>query len=129
MTLSSARDFKFDAVSDLIARLSILLKHAALRNKKMREIENEVLAKKINYGRIFEPKTLDPLDEVIEITDLPDPEHNKLMFPYVEPTVQMTDEIETKQKLIDYNFIDLQTKFDKVNDVATEQKLYIKKKK
>ena len=45
MTLSSARDFKFDAVSDLIARLSILLKHAALGNKKMREIEHEVLAK------------------------------------------------------------------------------------
>ena len=34
MTLSGARDFKFDAVSDLIARLSILLTHAALGNKK-----------------------------------------------------------------------------------------------
>ena len=45
MTLSGARDFKFDAVSNLIARLSILLKHAALGNKKMRETENEVLAK------------------------------------------------------------------------------------
>ena len=123
MTLSSARDFKFDAVSDLIARLSILLKHAALGNKKMREIKNEVLAKKINDGRIFEAKTEDPLDEVIEIIDLPDPEHKKSMFLYVEPTVQTADEIETKQELIDYNFIDLQTKFDKVNDVATEQKL------
>ena len=40
MTLSGTRDFKFDAVSDLIARLSILLKHAALGNKKMRKIEN-----------------------------------------------------------------------------------------
>ena len=122
MTLSGARDFTFDAVRNLIARLSILLKHTALGNKKMREIENEVLAKKINYGRIFETKIEDPLDEVIEIIDLPDPEHRKSMFPYVEPTVEMADEIETKQKLIDGDFINLRTKFDKVNDVAIEQK-------
>ena len=36
----------------------------------MREIENEVLAKKINDGRIFEPKIEDPLDDVIEIIDV-----------------------------------------------------------
>ena len=35
------------------------------------------------------------------------------MYPYVEPTVQTADKID---------IIDLQTKFDKVNDVATEQK-------
>ena len=79
MTLSGARDFKFDAVSDLTARLSILLKHANLRNKKMREIENEVMAKKINDDRIFEPKIEDLLDDVIEIIDQPDPEHKKSM--------------------------------------------------
>ena len=88
----------------------------------MREIENEVLAKQINDGRIFRPKIKGPLEEVIEIIDLPDPEHKKSMFPYVEPTVEMVDGIETKQKLIDDNFINLQTKFDKVNDAATEQK-------
>ena len=44
------------------------------------------------------------------------------MFLYVESTVQLPDEIEETQKLIDGDFIDLQTKFDKVNDVATEQK-------
>ena len=49
-TLSGARDFNFDAVSDLTARLSILLKHTILGNKKMREIEKEVLAQKINGG-------------------------------------------------------------------------------
>ena len=43
------------------------------------------------------------------------------MYPYVEPTVQTTDEIDKTQQLIDKNFIDRQTKFDKVNDVATEQ--------
>ena len=87
----------------------------------MREIENEVLAKKINNGRIFEPKIEDPLDDVMEIIDLPDIEQKKLTFPYVEPTVQLPDEIEEIQKLIDGDFIDLQTKFDKLNDVASEQ--------
>ena len=122
MTLSGARDFKFDAVSDLTARLSILLKHANLRNKKMREIENEVMAKKINNDRIFEPKIEDLLDDVIEIIDQPDPEHKKSMYPYVERTVQTSDEIDKTKNLIDDNFIDLRTKFDQVNDVATEQK-------
>ena len=44
------------------------------------------------------------------------------MFPYVELTVETADEIETNQRLIDEDFIDLQTKFDEVNDVVTEQK-------
>ena len=120
--MSGARDFKFDAASDLTARLSILLKHETLENKKLREIENKVIAKKINDDKIFEAKIEDSLDEVIEIIDLPDPEHKKPMYPYVKPTVQTTDEIDKTQKLIDDDFIDLQTKFDKVNDVATKQK-------
>ena len=45
-TLSGARDFRFDDVSELTARLSILLKHATLGNNHLREIENETLAKK-----------------------------------------------------------------------------------
>ena len=36
----------------------------------MRGTVNEVLAKKINDGRIFEPKIEDPLDDVIEIIDV-----------------------------------------------------------
>ena len=43
------------------------------------------------------------------------------MFPYVEPTLETADEIETKQRLIEEDFIDLQTKFDKVNDVVSEK--------
>ena len=46
-------------MSSLTARLSFLLKHATLGNRKMREIENEVLAQKINGGRVFEPKIED----------------------------------------------------------------------
>ena len=80
------------------------------------------MAKKINDDRIFEPKIEDLLDDVIEIIDQPDPEHKKSMYPYVERTVQTSDEIDKTKNLIDDNFIDLRTKFDQVNDVATEQK-------
>ena len=71
---------------------------------------------------IFEAKIEDPLDEIIEIIDDPNIEHKKSMFPYDEWTVETADEIETKQQLIDEDSIDLQTKFDNVNDVAAEQK-------
>ena len=117
-TLSGTRDFRFDDVSELTARLSILLKHATLWNKHLREIENETLAKKINDERSFEVKIEDPLDEVVEIIDVPDTEHKKSMFPYVEPTVETADEIETNQQIIDDDFIDLQTKFDQVNELS-----------
>ena len=122
MSLSGARNFEFNAVSNLIAHLSFLIKKNTVENNKMRDIENELLAKKINDGRIFEPKIQDPLDDVIEILDMPDPEHKKTTFPYVEPTVQLPDEIEEKQKQIDDDFIDLQAKFNNVNYFATEQK-------
>ena len=122
MSLSGARNCEFNAVSNLIAHLSFLIKKNTAENNKMRDIENELLAKKNNDGRIFEPKIQDPLDDVIEILDMPDPEHKKTTFPYVEPTVQLPDEIEEKKKQIDDDFIDLHAKFNNVNDVATEQK-------
>ena len=121
-TLSGARNFNFDVVSDLTETLSFLLKHASLGNKKLREIENESLAKKINDGRTFEPKRKDPLDDVFEIIDLPDVQHKKIMHPYVEPTVQIADEIDKTQEIIDTDFIDLKTLFNKPRDVATENK-------
>ena len=122
MTLSGARGFKFEAVSDLTARLSILLKHATLGNRRLREIENKQINKKINEERVFEPKIEDPLDDVIEIIDMPDVEHKKSMFPYVEPTVETADKIDKRQEIIDTDFIDLQNEFNKVNEVVTEQK-------
>ena len=36
-----------------------LLKKATIQNKKMREIENQIIAKKLNDGRTFEPKIQD----------------------------------------------------------------------
>ena len=121
-TLSGDRDFNFDAVSDLTPSLSILLKHATLGNQKIREIENEVLAQKINGGRVFEPKTEDPLDDVVEVIDVPDVDHKKTMHPYEEPTVQTADEIDKTQEIIDTDFIDLKTLYNKPGDVAAKQK-------
>ena len=121
ITLSGARDFQFDAISDLTARLFVLLKHATLGNKRLREIENEQITKKINEERVFEPKIEDSLDDLLEIIDMPDLEHKKSMFPYVEPTVETADEIDTNQEKIDTDFINLQNEFNKLNDVATEQ--------
>ena len=122
ISLSGARNFEFDAVSDFIAHLSFTIKGNTIENKKMREIGNDLLAKKINDGRIFEPKIQDPLDDVIKIFDEPNPEHKKTSFPYVEPTVQLSDEIEDSQKRIDDDFTDLLSKINKVNGVATQQK-------
>ena len=44
------------------------------------------------------------------------------MFPCNAPTLETVDEIERKQQLTNEDFIDLQTKFDQLNDVATKQK-------
>ena len=76
----------------------------------------------INEKTVFEPKIKDCLDDVIEVIDLPDKEHKKTMFPYVKPTLETADEIDTKQEIIDTDFIDLQKEFNKVNGVETEQK-------
>ena len=43
MSLSGARKFEFDAVSDFIAHLSFIIKGNTIENKKMREIEEEML--------------------------------------------------------------------------------------
>ena len=43
------------------------------------------------------------------------------MFPYVEPNVETAHEIDKRQEIID-KIIDLQNEFNKVNDMAAEQK-------
>ena len=122
MTLNGARNLEFDAVSDFIARLSFIIKGNTVKNLKQRQIDNELLAKKLNDGRIFEPKIQNPLDDFIEIIDEPNPEHKKTTFPHIEPTVQLPDEIEDSQRRIDDDYTDLITKINRVNNVATEQK-------
>ena len=121
ITLSGAREFNFNAVSDLTARLSILLKQATLQNVRETENSHARNAYNINKGRLFVPKIEDPLDTVIEILDDTNVEHKK-MCPYVPPQVQTADEVETETALVDEEFTDLRTKYDEINDVATEQK-------
>ena len=52
-TLSGARDFRFEEVSKLTAKLSFLLKRTAIRNNHLREIENEKLAQKNEWRKNF----------------------------------------------------------------------------
>ena len=108
-------------VSDLVARLSFSIKSYTSLNQKQVKIERENLAKKINEGRIFTPKIENPLDDVMEIIDDPNVEHKETTFPYVEPTVQLPNEIENIQKLIDDDYADLLNKIYGVNDVLKEQ--------
>ena len=122
MTLSGARDFQFEAVSDLTAKLSFLLKQATINNSRVRELEHLATAKTINDNRLFEPTTQGELDELLEILDEPDIEHKKSMFPYKPPQLQTADKTENSRQLVDSDFINLETEFDKVNDVTTEQK-------
>ena len=68
---------------------------------------------------MFVLKTGGPLDEVIDILDDEFLEHKKEFHPYVPPQVQKADEIEKKTRLVDH---ELKTKYDQMNDVATEQK-------
>ena len=77
-----------------------------MKNLKQRQIDNELLAKKLNDGRIFEPKIQNPLDDAIEIIDEPNPEHKKTTFPYIEPNFQLPHEIEDSQRRIDDDYTD-----------------------
>ena len=93
-SFSGARNFEFGAVSEFLAHLSLIIKGNTVENIKERQKENYLLAKKINDGRMFELKIQNPLDDVIETIYDPNPEHKKTTFPYIEPTVQLPDEIE-----------------------------------
>ena len=87
ITLSGARDFRFEAVSNLTAKISFLLKQTTLQNMTKTEIDHIKSAQNIKNGRLFVPKTEDPVDTVIEILDDPNVEHKKTMYSYVRPQV------------------------------------------
>ena len=122
MTLSGGRQLELQVVSDLVAELPFAIKSFTTQNQKQREIENEILAKRINDGCIFTPNINNPLDDVIEIIDDPNAKHKKATFPYVEPTVQLPDKIEDTQKSIDDDYADFLTKIYEPSNVLTEQK-------
>ena len=77
ITLSGARNLEFEAVSDFIAQLSLIIKGNTIQNINNTEDENISLAEQINNGRIIDPVVNDPLDDVLEIIDVPEAEHKK----------------------------------------------------
>ena len=86
ITWSRARDFEFNNVSDLMARISFLIKGTAISNKKRMVREDRENAYKINNNASYVPKTEDPLDVVIDVTH-DDIEHKKTMHPCSTPVL------------------------------------------
>ena len=81
-TLSGARNFEFENVSDLTARISFFVKSISIQNTKKMEREDQENAYKINTSVSYATKTEDHLDDVIDILD-DDIEHKKTTHPYV----------------------------------------------
>ena len=86
IALIGARDFEFNNISDLIARISFLIKSASKQNTKNKEREDQENAYKIYNSILFVPKTEDPLDIVIDILD-DNTENKKTTRPYLPPQV------------------------------------------
>ena len=84
----------------MILQQDYLLKHTTLGSRRLREIENEQAKRLINEKTIFEPKIEDPLDDAIEIIDLPDIEHKKSMFPYVNRLLKLLTKLTKNKKLL-----------------------------
>ena len=121
ITLSGARDFDFTAISDLIAKISFLLKAASRSN--IAEIEKADIqnAYNINKSVSFVPKQECPLDVVIDILNK-NFEHKKMTHPYLLPQVQTAPEIETQTRQIDGELAKLKVEYARVNDTTAEQK-------
>ena len=65
----------------------------------------------------------DPFDQEIVDDLFKDLEHKKTKHPYVEPQVKDAQTIETRTQAPNNEFLELKQQFDKVDNVATEQKL------
>ena len=66
---------------------------------------------------------LDPFEQEIVDDLFKDLEHKKTKHPYVEPQVKDAQTIETRTQATNNEFLELKQQFDKVDNVATEQKL------
>ena len=69
ITLNGTRDFEFDNILNLTARISFLIKNASNQNIRNREREDRENTNKINNDVSFIPKSSDPLDVVLDIFD------------------------------------------------------------
>ena len=121
VTLSGVRELEFAALSDLVLKLSFLLKAATMSNIEDQEKSDAQNAYNINKDHVYVPKQEDRLDVVIDILDEP-VEHKKMMHPYVSPQVETADVIETKTKQVDDEFDALKADYDQINNAANEQK-------
>ena len=123
-SLSGARTFDFDLISDLVGRVSFLIKGSTLLNRDRRERENEEKAREILDKTSFYPKPDRGNDTFQELVDNLDKnlEHKKTTHPYIEPTLQDPVTIETETQAIDDEFDRLKQQFNEVNDAAIEQK-------
>ena len=77
ITLSGARDLSLDDLADLTGKISFLLKNETIRNIRKSEESHARNAYSINKVRLFQPKTEDPLNTVIDVLDDPTVEHKK----------------------------------------------------
>ena len=121
ITLSGARDFDFNGLSDLTAKISFLLKAAIRLNTAELEKSDIENAYNINKDRLFVPKKEDPLDVIIDILG-EQVEHKKMMHSCASPQAQTADVIETKTQHVDDKFANLKADYDQINDASTEQK-------
>ena len=120
-TLSGARDFEFSAVSDLVARISYLIKNTTLVNIRNMERADQENAYRINERVPFVPKTENALDVVIDILD-DDIEHKKTTHLNVALQFHTAPTTELETQAVDHEFAKLKQEFDRVNDAATKQK-------
>ena len=104
-SLSGANDFKFDAISELISRLSFSIKkkQTALANRDTRERQDTEKAKEIIDTTTF-VEQLDPFEQEIVDDLFKDLEYKKTKHPYVEPQVKDAQTIETRTQATNNEF-------------------------
>ena len=126
ITLSGARDFDFNAVSDLTSKISYILKAATNLNIQEREESHAQNVYNINKDRLFVPKVEEHLDTVIDILDDEYVEHKKELHPYVPLQVETADEIERETQLADDKFAQLKAEYNQINDLLMNKKIKTK---
>ena len=89
-----------------------------MQNTKKMEREDQENAYKIITSVSNVPKTEDPSDDVTD----DDIEHKKTTHPYVPLQVQTAPTIKLENQAIDNEFAKLKEQFDRVDNVAAEQK-------
>ena len=118
-TLSGAENFEFNAISELVGRMSSLIKGSTLLKSDKRELEDAQKAKEIIDKTKFVDKR-DPFEQELINNFFKELEHKKTQYPYVEPQVQDLQTIETETQAVNDEFAQLKQEFYKVNDAATE---------